>query len=1306
MKIKNYKYPFVLALFLVLLGALSPKISFSDGFIDPAEIHEGMVGYGKTVFHGTKIETFKVTVLGVLKKAVADTDLILVKIDSPYLKQNKIGLVAGMSGSPVYFNGKLAGAVAYGWPFTETPLAGITPIRAMLDSNPKNKSRVEASTLPLKNLPESMKRYLPSESAKDSLALSPLGIPVSASGFDAEGLARLKTFLPMLNVVPGGGKIQNTEPYSMEPGQSVGAALVDGDINLVATGTLTYRDGSNILAFGHPFLSLGDVDIPLFVNYVHSILPSMQLPFKFASPMKEVGTVLQDRLYGIGGSLAQHASMVPMDIVLSDPERGIVHPFHVRLARHPQFTAHLAGLVLEQAVSSMTKALGDSTVKVDFSFYFKGLPPLHLHNMLFSDQSISGVVTGEMLKSLSKVLDNDFERTSLEKITVNASISSEVSAATLQKMVLSKHHLDPGEPLGITIFLKPYNQAVIKKSYTLHLPSDIQGTVDVGSAGGVSDDQLRRTIQQQLPDPLNVQQILEGLQQATPNNSLVIRLGFPRHGVHWAGENFGNLPTAYTDLLKAAGSSPLSLSTDGEEYRYEMPWAVIGTETQEITVGTKETLPFISQTHHTPSELPATPHLEELPSTTTSHGMETSLFSLPLLSDDASDKKTTATESETTDLQSFGTLKDWQEGTLHHLAISSRGNLFLAPKTIPEASFEENVLWSIASEKNSLYVGTANPGKIYKIVNHSKTLFFDPHAVAVLSLAVLPNGDVLAGTTGGKLMHLSSEGKVKDEWQIAEHYIWQILVEKQSVYLATGNPEGKIYRLDFSIAHPEPHLVYASSQSHILSLCVIGKDIFAGTANDGLLLDIGPDGQAKTLHTFDNAIIPALAKGQDGSLLIGTGADKGKVYLRNASGEMEQIAELPDASITWLGTSGEKILAATGIPARLYELQEGKEPGLLWDGKPDERVGLKGTENADYFFTSGNDPSLFALSTTPVDHGDFLSKVIDAQHAAIWGHTVWHGDIPPGAQIQVESRSGNSAEPDATWSGWSTPYPPERQPTQSASSRYLQYRVMLSRPESATSSPRLETLQVVWRVHNLPPSIQVVDPNPGDVVGPEKPLHVKVSDKDGDTLRVTALREHNHQSEQFFEKLVPLSKDKGEDDIEIPLNKLHDQGPMDVHFIVSDNPSYAADQAFKAEIFLKNLTFDSIPPTLKLTRVEKDSHHLSVKGEVRDKESYVKSVQFKLDDGEWLDTVPEKGMFDWPENGFSFEVNDLTDVKEIQIRVKDAADNESILKKDLDKLAVGDEAVKAPKEEKKKKSDKSSSKDQSSLDELKSLLNK
>src|SRR2546425_2757995 len=334
---------FVLLFFLAFSLILAAQ---STTFMSADEVRPGMRGVGKTVFQGTKVEEFNVELLGVLKNFAPKQDMILARLSGGPL--SRTGVIAGMSGSPVYVDGKLLGAVAFSFPYATEPIAGIQPIQQMLNlldqnsgavSSPRRASsggfpaesptafiysqfrKLEAGT-PLYQLmlPQSLLASSPFGTAASSASLTRIQTPLFVSGASEAALQQFAAFFSAFGFAPmqGGGSgsaaASLAGPAKIEPGSSINVELIRGDISWSANGTVTYVDGNKVYAFGHPNLTAGPTDVPMSAGYVISLLPNLQNSFKLAVPLNLVGAFQQDRATGIAGTLGATSKMIPVNV--------------------------------------------------------------------------------------------------------------------------------------------------------------------------------------------------------------------------------------------------------------------------------------------------------------------------------------------------------------------------------------------------------------------------------------------------------------------------------------------------------------------------------------------------------------------------------------------------------------------------------------------------------------------------------------------------------------------------------------------------------------------------------------------------------------------------------------------------------------------------------------------------------------------------------------------------------------------------------------------------------------------------------
>jgi hypothetical protein len=273
------------------------------------QLKPGMKGTGRSVFFGTEVKEFGVEVVDIMRHVTPRGDMILCRLSGQGLEES--GVVAGMSGSPVYIDGRLVGAVSYGWSFAKEPLAGVTPAAEML----RIWNEPDHSESPGGSRSDRM------PGGSELAGLSALPLPVALSGFTPALAELVEPALKKLGFTPvaaaGSSSAEAAETSNLVPGAAVGVALIDGDVRLAGIATLTCREGNRILAFGHPMLQAGNVRMPMVGGRIHSVVPSVASSFKLFSPTAPLGTINQDRPAGVGGNIGPIPEMLPVTAVVS-----------------------------------------------------------------------------------------------------------------------------------------------------------------------------------------------------------------------------------------------------------------------------------------------------------------------------------------------------------------------------------------------------------------------------------------------------------------------------------------------------------------------------------------------------------------------------------------------------------------------------------------------------------------------------------------------------------------------------------------------------------------------------------------------------------------------------------------------------------------------------------------------------------------------------------------------------------------------------------------------------------------------------
>ncbi len=443
----------------ILMLALSLSAYASVEFFPLSHVKAGMKCIGKTVIRGTTIETFNVEILDIIPDGGFDgSAIILAKFSGPVIDSSN-GIAEGYSGSPVYINGKLLGAVSSAIPFSDTHVGGITPIANMLAALP-NRFRGDYSSntvVPEPNVKRKLKFTENLKAAEKSneqqpleggtLSAVPISAPIVVSGLSANSMRILEEKIansPFLHLAPIGGAgdgvggLRKGLLYSpaadgpLQAGDAAGVSLMTGDIDISAIGTVTYvDDNGQVLMFGHPFNMTGEIDLPLQKAYIAYTYKSIERAFKVGYTLYPVGAAKQDRAAAVGGLLNAVPDMVPMKITIRDIDMGITREFNVSIARDPSWFDSLAMTAFGEALVRTVNMQRGGTVRMEFALEGSGLKePLKRTNYYYSNLSPTDVVWEEMLPLASLLANNIYREVKLTKLSVSVDFTrNRVNAA-------------------------------------------------------------------------------------------------------------------------------------------------------------------------------------------------------------------------------------------------------------------------------------------------------------------------------------------------------------------------------------------------------------------------------------------------------------------------------------------------------------------------------------------------------------------------------------------------------------------------------------------------------------------------------------------------------------------------------------------------------------------------------------------------------------------------------------------------------------------------------------------------------------
>ena len=473
------------------LALLAGLLIFSTALVYAApeilpvdKITPGMRGIAKTVVSGTKIEEFGVEVLGIMKNKGPSGDLVLVRTYGDLIDRTG-GIAQGMSGSPVYIDGKLVGAVAYGWSLTDHKIGMVTPISDMLKlwDMPDTKN-----SFPIDN-PE-----VPVDTGEQ---LEPVATPLMVSGFSENALRMLKDKLGPLNLVPYavGDAPSGTEFGKIEPGSAIGVQLVNGDVSVGAIGTVTYTEGNKVLAFGHPFLKKGNVNYLMTNAYVFTTVKGLENSFKVGTTGETLGVINQDRGAAVAGKMDRFPSVIPMLITVNDNGVKRNEQAAVQIVQDEQLSPVLAATTVFNFIEKTMDRVGPGTAKVSFEIAGRDMPgeKLTRENMFYSPGSIGELAVGEFLEAMMLVTNNQYHPVDVMDVKVNVTIEQERKTATIVEARSSAAKVKPGEKINITVKLKPYRGETLTRVVPFTIPKDQQAgpmTLEVRGGGMIPITEL------------------------------------------------------------------------------------------------------------------------------------------------------------------------------------------------------------------------------------------------------------------------------------------------------------------------------------------------------------------------------------------------------------------------------------------------------------------------------------------------------------------------------------------------------------------------------------------------------------------------------------------------------------------------------------------------------------------------------------------------------------------------------------------------------------------------------------------------
>jgi hypothetical protein len=510
------------------------------------------------VFSGSKIEEFQVEILGVLENIGPRQSVILARLSGGPL--DKTGVMQGMSGSPVYINGRLVGAVALAFNFAKEPIAGIRPIEEMLTVSglppavkPAPETRASRQNLPL---------LASTGIANSSTGLVEIATPVSFNGFTSGTLEHFAPELKKLGLEPrqgisSGGQLPSklANPAQLRPGDMISVDLLSGDLTIGAEGTVTEVDGNRIYAFGHRFMSVGEAELPFARADVLALLPNLAASFKISSPRQWMGTITQDRSTSIYGELGRKAETVPMALTVKDGRRAPI-AYHMQMVNDRVLSPFIVQMAVYSAIDATERTLGLASYSVRGAVEFqRSVPPLKLDNTYSGDFNVPLQASAGVTSPVAYLMAAGFDALKIKNITLEVEASERKRLLQIDQVTASPKEVHAGQPVELTVNFTGENGIEMQKSLRYIVPVGApEGTLNFT----VSDANYSNTLDyQQLAAtaPKTPTQLVSFLNNMRPNTNAYVRVWRSDPAFQVQGQDLPDPPPSVGLILNRAQSA-------------------------------------------------------------------------------------------------------------------------------------------------------------------------------------------------------------------------------------------------------------------------------------------------------------------------------------------------------------------------------------------------------------------------------------------------------------------------------------------------------------------------------------------------------------------------------------------------------------------------------------------------------------------------------------------------------------------------------------------------------------------------------
>lgn len=561
------------------------------------EVRAGMKGVLRTVLKGIKPQDIPVEVIDVIRRVAPGRDIIIIRLSGEDVRE--VGIARGMSGSPVYIDGKLLGALSFAWRFVREPIAGVTPIEAMTQVWRRDDDKAEpvdvaswqpGETIPLQRFIDELLSPKPAFPMISPANMMTLGTPISVSGFSRQSIASLSDRLRAFDVavVEGGGagvpRAQVPADFTLEPGGVMCIQLIRGDLEASGVGTVTAVIGDRVYGLGHPLFNNGRVQFPMATGYIHVTVPSRDVSFKLGTSVKPVGTLVVDQANGIAGVLGKTPDMlrVSLDVKRQDLA-GDAH-FDFEVVKDPRLMLTFLNAAVGASVAVSGKPDAKVMIRVKATIDVEGYEPVEMEEIYGGPQA-SADALGIFVVPLGHILHNPYERVNVTSLRISSEVIPGDPRGVIRHVETDKGDYRPGEAMDVAVTLQPYRSKSVIRHYKLKLPDDVaKGPLRLLVCDSATDARLEGREMPHRFRPEKVAGVLDFFRRPRPNTDLVFRLSQGASGVAVEGREMPDLPASVISVLGKQPPMEVQPFLQPVVHRERTEFVVVGQHQVQVNV--------------------------------------------------------------------------------------------------------------------------------------------------------------------------------------------------------------------------------------------------------------------------------------------------------------------------------------------------------------------------------------------------------------------------------------------------------------------------------------------------------------------------------------------------------------------------------------------------------------------------------------------------------------------------------------------------------------------------------------------------